>query len=145
MAVRKATVVGQIAMTAVDVILVAVLMVLLVTRRSAKPPPLMQSRGFSGGLLFVVLALLLALVWLGNEFYYVSLIMTMIVFLPPVLYFPILALLGGWDKHGLELFGLAADEAGLAYVLYYPAMWSADVPLLVTSAYLQPQNSFHSS
>jgi hypothetical protein len=72
-------------------------------------------------LLFVVLAVLLVLVWLGNELYYVSLIMTIIVFLPPVLYFPILGLLGGWDTHGLEQFALAADEAGLAYALYYPA------------------------
>ena len=119
--VRQATLPGQMAITAVDVMLVAALMALLVTRRSERPAPLMQTRAFSVGLLFVVLAVLLVLVWLGNEFYYVSLIMTMIVFLPPVLYFPILGLLGGWDTHGLEQFALAADEAGLAYALYYPA------------------------
>jgi hypothetical protein len=121
LAVRQATVVGQIAITAVDLVLVATLTALLVARRSTRPSPFMQSKGFSVGLLFVVLFVLVALVWLGNEFYYVSLIMTMIVFLPPVLYFPILALLGGWDTHGLEQFALAAEEAGLAYVLYYPA------------------------
>jgi hypothetical protein len=121
LAVRQATVVGQMAVTAVDVVLVAALMALLVTRHSSRPSPFMQRRAFGVGLLFVVLAVLLVLVWLGSEFYYVSLIMTMIVFLPPVLYFPILGLLGGWDTHGLEQFALAADEAGLAYALYYPA------------------------
>jgi len=87
----------------------------------ASPPGFVQSKGFNAGLLSVVLVVLLALVWLGDELYYVSLMMTTLVFLPPLLYFPILGLLGGWDTHGLEQFALAADQAGLAYALYYPA------------------------
>jgi len=108
-------------------------MALLLSRRSpttaqagpstpgAAPRDLVQRKGFNAGLLSVVLVVLLAQVWLGDELYYVSLMMTTLVFLPPLLYFPILALLGGWDTHGLEQFALAADQAGLAYALYYPA------------------------
>jgi len=118
---RQATVTGQLIVTVVDIAAIATLLVFLVTRRFVSAPPFLQSKAFNAGLLVVVLAVLLALVWLGNELYYVSLIMTMIIFLPLLLYFPVLALLGGWDAHGLEQFALAADQAGLAYALYYPA------------------------
>jgi hypothetical protein len=92
-----------------------------VRRRYEARPALVQGRAFGLGLLGVVLAALLALVWMGGELYDISLIMTLVVFLPPVTYFPLLGLLGGWDRHGLEQFALAADGAGLAYALYYPA------------------------
>ena len=118
---RQATITAQITVTIIDVAAIVALLALLVTRSFASPAPFLQSKGFNAGLLIVVLAVLLALVWLGNELYYVSLIMTLIVFLPPLLYFPVLGLLGGWDVHGLEQFALAAEQAGLAYALYYPA------------------------
>ncbi len=147
LAVRQATVGGQMAVTAIDVAAIAAYAALVLSRRrpsargrtppegtsgppegTSGPPetysgplPLMQRKGLNVGLLCVVLAVLLALVWMGDELYYVSLMMTMLVFLPPLLYFPILGLLGGWDRHGLEQFALAADQAGLAYALYYPA------------------------
>ncbi len=118
--VRQATVAGQVGLTVLDVAVIA-LCLLLVLRRRVRPSSTMQDHRFSTGLLLTVLAVLVILVWLGNEFYYVSLIMTLIVFLPVVLYFPLLGLLGGWDENGLEQFALAAGEAGLAYTLYYPA------------------------
>jgi O-antigen/teichoic acid export membrane protein len=119
--VRQASLVGQIALSLLDVGLVAVLGALVARRRFAARPALMQRRAFGLGLLGAVLAALLVLVWMGDEMYFVSLIMTLVVFLPPVAYFPLLGLLGGWDRHGLEQFALAADQAGLAYALYYPA------------------------
>jgi hypothetical protein len=121
LAARDATLTAQIAVTAIDVAAIAALLALLITRRFATPPSLLQSKAFNAGLMVVVLAVLLVLVWMGNELYYVSLIMTLIVFLPSLLYFPVLGLLGAWDTHGLEQFALAADQAGLAYALYYPA------------------------
>jgi hypothetical protein len=119
--VRRADLTGQATLTALDVGAMTVLALLVARRRFAARPALMQSRAFGLGLLGVSLAALLVLVWMGDELYYVSLIMTLVVFLPPVAYFPLLGLLGGWDRHGLEQFALAADEAGLAYALYYPA------------------------
>jgi hypothetical protein len=121
LAVRRATLAGKVGLTTLDVAVVAVCVVLVLRRRVASPASLVQDRWFNTGLLLVILAVLVALVWLGNEFYYVSLVMTLVVFLPVVLYFPLLGLLGGWDAHGLEQFALAAGEAGLAYALYYPA------------------------
>lgn len=120
--VRRATFTGQLALTAVDTAVTSIcLTAILLRSHSHAPASLLQSKKFSAGLLLAVLAALVVLVWLGNEFYYVSLIMTLVVFLPIVLYFPILGLIGGWDAHGLDQFALAAGEAGLAYALYYPA------------------------
>ncbi len=119
--VRRANLAGQAALTALNIGMVGVLVVLVARRRFEARPALMQGRAFGLGLLGVSLAALLVLVWMGGELYYVSLIMTLVVFLPAVIYFPLLGLLGGWDRHGLEQFALAADGAGLAYALYYPA------------------------
>jgi hypothetical protein len=119
--VRSATFAGQVALTVLDLSIMGALLALIITRRFEARPALLQGRAFGLGLLGASLAVLLALVWMGGALYYVSLIMTLVVFLPPVAYFPLLGLLGGWDRHGLEQFALAADEAGLAYALYYPA------------------------
>ncbi len=121
LAVRRATFAGKVGLTSLDAAIVAVCLALILRRPVLSATSFMRDRRFSAGVLSAVLAVLVALVWLGGEFYYVSLIMTLVVFLPMVLYFPLLGFLGGWDAHGLQQFALAADEAGLAYALYYPA------------------------
>ncbi|MSP11852.1 MAG: hypothetical protein EXR62_02725 [Chloroflexi bacterium] len=57
----------------------------------------------------------------GQPYYYIALILSYILLLPAVLFFPLLGWLGGWDDHGLSQFGRATLQAGLGYALYYPS------------------------